>query len=447
MGSSILFNMIRQILPIISFLVLLTFDAHSQNLYFPPVNNNAFWDTLSPQSLGWCTDKTDSLFQYLQEENSKAFIVLKDGKIVIEKYFGSFAKDSIWYWASAGKTLTSFLIGKAQEDGILNLADSSSRFLGTGWTSEPPEKERKITIRNQLTMTTGLKDNVPDNHCTIDTCLQYLADAGNRWAYHNAPYTLLEKVLTNASGQAINTYTQTKLKTSTGITGIWLTSDYNNVFYSKPRSMARFGLLALNKFNWNGNALLTDTAFINQSTQTSQNFNASYGYLWWLNGKSSFMAPTSQLVFPGSYAPQAPTDMFAAIGKNGQLICVVPSKKLVVVRMGNSSNGNEVPFTLCNEIWKRLNLVICEPTQTGNIQFRPEIKLFPNPATNELTVSGFSSTTSVVEIRDVQSKIAFQQTGNFTDGILIKTSNWPSGLYLVRVTDGEHIGTFRFVKW
>ena len=197
--------MIRSILLFISFAVFLCFDAHSQNLYFPPVNNNLPWDTLSPQSLGWCTDKTDSLFQYLQEENSKAFIVLKDGKIVIEKYFGSFTQDSIWYWASAGKTLTSFLIGKAQEDGILSLADSSSRFLGTGWTSETPEKERKITIRNQLTMTTGLKDNVPDNHCTIDTCLQYLADAGNRWAYHNAPYTLLEKVLTNASGQAIAT--------------------------------------------------------------------------------------------------------------------------------------------------------------------------------------------------------------------------------------------------
>jgi hypothetical protein len=438
--------MIRQILSIISFLILLTFDARSQNLYFPPVNNNLPWDTLSPQSLGWCTDKTDSLFQYLQEENSKAFIVLKDGKIVIEKYFGSFTQDSIWYWASAGKTLTSFLIGKAQEDGILSLADSSSRFLGPGWTSEPPEKERKITIRNQLTMTTGLNDNVPDNHCTIDTCLQYLADAGNRWSYHNAPYTLLEKVLVNASGQAINTYTQTKLKTPTGITGIWLTSDYDNVFYSKPRSMARFGLLALNKFNWNGNALLTDTAFINQSTRTSQTFNPSYGYLWWLNGKSSFMAPTSQFVFPGSYSPQAPADMFAAIGKNGQLICVVPSKKLVVVRVGNASSNLEVPFLLCNEIWKRLNLVICEPTQTETMRLRPEIKLFPNPATDELMVSGFSSTTSVLEIRDVQGKITFQQTGNFTDGILIKTSNWPSGLYLIRVTDQEQTGILRFVK-
>lgn len=436
--------MIRQILPIISSLVLLTFDARSQNLYFPPNNNNLPWDTLSPQSLGWCTDKTDSLFQYLQEENSKAFIVLKDGKIVIEKYFGSFTQDSIWYWASAGKTLTSFLIGKAQEDGILSLADSSSRFLGTGWTSEPPEKERKITIRNQLTMTTGLNDNVPDNHCTIDTCLQYMTDAGNRWAYHNAPYTLLEKVLTNASGQAINTYTQSKLKNPTGITGIWLTSDYDNVFYSKPRSMARFGLLALNKFNWNGNALLTDTAFINQSTRTSQTFNPSYGYLWWLNGKSSFMAPTSQFVFPGSYAPEAPADMFAAIGKNGQLICVVPSKNLVVVRMGNASGSLEVPFLLCNEIWKRLKLVICEPTQSENLLHPPVIKLFPNPINEHLVLSGISRDLSVLEIRNSLGQKVFELEGILEEGQHISTKNLPSGIYFMKLMQGKSLYEFRF---
>ncbi|MEZ5069123.1 MAG: hypothetical protein R2847_11860 [Bacteroidia bacterium] len=38
-------------------------------------------------------------------------------------------------------------------------------------------------------MTSGLDDGVPDNHCTYDSCLVYLADAGTRWAYHNAPYT------------------------------------------------------------------------------------------------------------------------------------------------------------------------------------------------------------------------------------------------------------------
>jgi len=110
--------------------VFMLSGTNAQNLYFPPVNNNAYWDTVSPASLGWCTNKIDTLYNYLQQENSRAFIVLKDGKIVLEKYFGSFTKDSLWYWASAGKTLTSFLIGKAQEDGLLSINDTTSKYLG-----------------------------------------------------------------------------------------------------------------------------------------------------------------------------------------------------------------------------------------------------------------------------------------------------------------------------
>lgn len=432
-------------------LIGIGFKAQSQNLYFPPLNNNVFWDTLSPQSLGWCTNKIDSLYQFLEQENSKAFLVLKDGKIVLEKYFGGFIKDSVWYWASAGKTLTSFLVGKAQEDGILNLSDSSSRFLGVGWTNETPDKERKITIRNQITMTSGLEDGVPDNHCTLDTCLNYLADAGNRWAYHNAPYTLLEKVLETASGQNINTYTQQKLKTQTGITGAWFTSDYDNVFYSKPRSMARFGILIQNRCKWNTTVMLGDTAYILQMTQTSQQLNKSYGYLWWLNGKSSFMVPTSQLVFPGSYAPDAPADMFAAIGKNGQILSIVPSTGIVFVRMGNASNGNEVPFVLCNEIWKRLNKVICPVTSLlANQEMNKEALLYPNPCENQFTLQlpdQRSFVKSEVWIRDVFGKEVFRTTwpegGNRLD---VDTHSLAPGIYLLSYQIGNQVGNVKIMK-
>lgn len=143
-------------------------------------------------------------------------------------------------------------------------------------------------------MTTCLDNGVPDNHCPIDTRLNCLADADTRWAYHNAPYTLLESVLTNATGTSINTYTQTKLKSKTGMTGFWTFVGYDNVFFSKVRSMARFGLLIQNNCIWNTDTLLYDTAYIHQMTNTSQSPNLSCGYLWWLNGKSSYMLPNSQ---------------------------------------------------------------------------------------------------------------------------------------------------------
>ena len=116
---------------------------------------------------------------------------------------------------------------QAQESGYLSINDVSSKFLGKHWTTCTDEQENKITIRNQLTMTTGLNDGVSDNHCLVDSCLNYIADAGTRWAYHNAPYTLLEKVLTNATGQNINLFTANKLKNLTGISGSWFTIDYD----------------------------------------------------------------------------------------------------------------------------------------------------------------------------------------------------------------------------
>jgi hypothetical protein len=64
--------------------------------YFPPKTGGQ-WDTLSPKTLGWCEDKIQPLYNFLDSNNTKAFIVLKDGKIVLEKYFGTFTKDSAWY--------------------------------------------------------------------------------------------------------------------------------------------------------------------------------------------------------------------------------------------------------------------------------------------------------------------------------------------------------------
>ena len=340
--------------------------SDAQTIYFPPLNNAAMWDTISPASLGWCTNRIDSLYNFLNFQNTKAFIVLKDGKIVLEKYFDNFTKDSVWYWASAGKTITSFLVGKAQKDGLLSINDISSKYLGSGYTSCTPAQENEISIRHQLTMTSGLDDGIPDNHCTTNTCLIYKAPVTTRWAYHNAPYTLLEKVLETATNQNLNAYTQTALKTKTGITGSWITLNYDNIFFSKPRSMARFGLLYLNKCIWQTDTLLHDTSYFNQSVNSSQSLNNSYGYLWWLNGKSSFMVPSSQFVLPGSYAPAAPADMFAGIGKNGQIVSIAPSLGLVVIRMGEASSDiSDVPFTLCNKIWENLNYVLCNNAVTN----------------------------------------------------------------------------------
>ncbi|MCS7019089.1 MAG: serine hydrolase [Cytophagales bacterium] len=328
------------------------------SLYFPPVSGNT-WETVSPTALGWNEAELNRLYTYLQQKNTKAFIILKDGKIAVERYFGRFTADSIWYWASAGKTITALLVGIAQKEGLLRISDRTSQYLGNGWTSLPLEKENLITIRHQLTMTTGLNDAVPDDDCTLRSCLQYAADAGTRWAYHNAPYTLLEKVVEAAARTDYNTYFQRTIRNQIGMTGLWIKVGFNNVYLSNARSMARFGLLLLNRGKWGSTPILDDDNYFNDMINSSQQLNPSYGYLTWLNGKSTHMLPTVRMVFNGALVPNAPADMYAALGKNDQKIYIVPSKNIVIVRMGESAGNVQLAASsFDSELWEQLNKVI-----------------------------------------------------------------------------------------
>jgi CubicO group peptidase (beta-lactamase class C family) len=270
--------------------------------YFPPLSGDT-WETTNISSLGWNATALNDLFTYLESKHTKAFIVIRNGRIVTEKYFGTFTMDSIWYWASAGKTMTSLLIGIAQKEGLLSISDKTSKYLGNGWTSLPQDKENLITIRNQLSMTTGLDDAGTDEDCTLPSCLTYKADAGARWAYHNAPYTILDKVIENVAGKSYNAYFQEKIRDRIGMKGLWIPVGYNNVYYSNARSMARFGLLLLNKGKWDQTMILSDTTYFADQTTSSQNINLSYGYLTWLNGKASYMLPHYRTYLMGRWFP------------------------------------------------------------------------------------------------------------------------------------------------
>ncbi|HYC87386.1 MAG TPA: serine hydrolase, partial [Chryseosolibacter sp.] len=233
----------------------------------------------------------------------------------------------------------------------------SSTYLGEGWSSLTVEQENEILIRHHLTMTTGLDDNVQNPDCTDKACLLYRAAPGSYWAYHNGPYTILDKAISNATGKNLNEYVEQKVKSKTGMDGQYIKTGDNNVFYSTARSMARFGLLLLNKGMWDNEQVIPEHYF-GLMTTSSQQINPSYGYLTWLNGKSSYMIPKTQAVFTGFVSPNAPADLFAAMGKNGQLINVVPSLNIVVIRMGDAPGTSLVPYTFQDDLWAKLSPII-----------------------------------------------------------------------------------------
>ena len=332
-------------------------DGNSSNeeaMYFPPIGSST-WETKTVASLGWNETQVQPLLDYLELKNTKGFIILHNGKIVMENYFNGHSATDTWYWASAGKTLTATVTGIAEQEGYLNINNKVSDYLGTGWTSAPISKENLITNKHLLTMSSGLNDALGDDVSPAN--LQYVADAGTRWAYHNV-YVKLQDVVAASTEQTWTNYFNTKLRDRIGMTGFWFQSGENRVYRSNTRSMARFGLLALNLGNWNGNQIINNSYFRN-STSTSQNLNLAYGYMWWLNGKSSYRLPQTQFQFNGTLIPNAPNDMYCALGKDDQKIYVVPSKKLVIIRMGDAADGTNFALSdFDNELWQKINAVI-----------------------------------------------------------------------------------------
>jgi len=308
-------------------------------------------ETKSIADIGWKQAAVQPLLDYLTLKNSKGFIILVNGRIVMENYFNGHTASTNWYWASAGKTLTATLTGIAQQENLLNINNKVSTYIGIGWTSGTLAQENLITCKHLLTMTSGLDDTTDD---VTPAKLIYKADAGTRWAYHNV-YVKLQDVVANASGQSWSNYFNVKLRDKIGMTGAWIQVDNNSVYWSTTRSMARFGLLMLNKGKWENNLVLNETYF-NGATNTSQNINLGYGYLWWLNGKSSYHLPQSQLQLNGSLIPSGPSDMFMALGKNDQKIYVIPSKKMVVIRMGDAADGTNFALSgFDEELWTKIN--------------------------------------------------------------------------------------------
>lgn len=169
--------------------------------------------------------------------------------------------------------------------------------------------------------------------------------SGTFWTYNNPAYRLLFSIIEEATGQSLATVSTQKLFQPLGMDASWSirTTSFGNQTFQNYQSInatalsaARYGLLVLRNGVWNGTQI-APSGFIAESTRSSQTVNPSYGFLWWLNTGANLGG--QQLLFDGvlregPYFPDAPPDLFAAIGKDDQIIAVIPSLDLVIVRQG-----------------------------------------------------------------------------------------------------------------
>ncbi|MGB5555149.1 MAG: serine hydrolase domain-containing protein [Flavobacteriaceae bacterium] len=331
---------------------------NEKEMYFPPLTGTD-WETIGIEELDWNSAAEQPLYSFLEESKTDAFIILKNGRIVIEKYFGDFNASKNHSWNSAAKTLTSMLVGIAQEEGLLAINNPSSDYMGVGWSSLDPIQEQNITVRHHLTMTSGLDYTVPENFCTDKECFIYKNEPGTYWYYHQGAYTVLDNVIEGAVNKDFKDYFNEKLRDKIGMQGTWIKTGYLNLYFSSARSMARFGLLNLNKGIWDATPILNSQSYFTEATNSSQDLNTSYGYLYWLNGKSNYKVPGSEELFQGKLIPNAPDDLFSGLGAFDQKLYIVPSKGLVIIRMGDSADEDELgPTTFDNALWEKINDLI-----------------------------------------------------------------------------------------
>ena len=320
--------------------------------YFPP-NNSDIWESVTLNN--WDQTKLQPLLDFLELKNSKGFIILHKGKIVLEHYMNGHAASSNWYWASAGKTLTTTVVGIAEDDNLLDINAKVSDYIGTGWTNTTLAQENLITNKNLLNMTSGLDDANGDD--VSPSQLNYIANAGSRWAYHNV-FVKLQDVVAQSSNETWMSYFNSELKNKIGMNGTWIPFGNANVYWSTARSMARFGLMISAQGKWNDSQIVSQN-YLNEAINPSQSINDAYGYLWWLNGKRSYHLPQSQVEFQGQLIPNAPTDMYCALGKNDQKIYIVPSCDLVIVRQGEAADSSVFGVSdFDNDLWQKINELI-----------------------------------------------------------------------------------------
>jgi CubicO group peptidase (beta-lactamase class C family) len=319
-------------------------------MYFP---TNSEWQSISADSLGISNDALNQILDFVEQKNTYGFIMLYKGRIVVEKYWNQWSKETRYPIASASKSIMAFLIGIAQEKGFLKITDNTAAYLGEGWTTAPKDKERKINLRHHLSMTTGLDETIT---CLSPNCLKYKADAGSRWAYHNEAYYLLQHVLEKATDASLGDFMDQYLGTAIGLSNTtW--NDYN--IELSTRDMARFGLLMDNKGVWENETLLGDKKYFQDMLTGSTPKNRGYGYLWWLNNGEGFMIPGDSRRHSGSLIPAAPKELISAMGKGDKKIYILPSKHIVIVRHGDDTGDSTFgPSSFDNELWTRLTPLI-----------------------------------------------------------------------------------------
>jgi CubicO group peptidase (beta-lactamase class C family) len=282
-------------------------------------------------------------------------LIVRNGKLVYERYFHGFRRDSLHRLYSVTKSVTSALVGIAIEQGLIGGVDEQAisyfpEYRDATWD---PRKDA-ITLEHLLTMSSGLQfdewsypygddrnsyTQMTSSPDWIRWGLQQplVAEPGTRFAYSSANTHVFAGILYKTSGLQAAEFAQQHLFAVLGISdtfwyvgdGLTAVSGAYGGLTMRARDMAKFGYLYLQGGRWNGQQVVP-RAWVEESVRPhiATGTGAEYGYFWWIHRMT---------------VGQRTVQWFAGRGYADQILAVFPNLDLVVVMTcGNESGGGNL---------------------------------------------------------------------------------------------------------
>lgn len=277
-----------------------------------------------------------------------AFLVVKNAKIVFEKYWDDYSADSKSNSFSMAKSIISLLVGIALDEGLIYSVDQP---VGDYLPEFKEGGKSKITIRHLLEMSSGLswdesyskpssmtaKGYYGDDVRSLVLNQEVLQDPGTRFEFKSGDTQLLALILEKATRSRVSYYASEKLWKPMGAAhDAWWSLDRINgtekafcCFHTNARDFARFGQLVLLNGNWYGKQLVSRD-YLKQALKPSTHLTDGtgkkvdyFGWQWWL------------MTYKGK-------QVIYMSGLNGQYVIVIPETETVIVRLGHKCSSEKL---------------------------------------------------------------------------------------------------------
>jgi CubicO group peptidase (beta-lactamase class C family) len=281
---------------------------------------------------------------------TRAIVVAYDGRLVAERYAPGFDKDMPLCGWSMSKSVTNALVGILVREGKLDIRRPAPV---PEWQQED-DPRRQITLDELLRMSSGLKfeeEYAPLSDVTsmLYGSYDFAAYAAaqplengpdSKWSYSSGTANIVARIVRQTVEKDYRYYYSfifEELFDKIGMDSALIEPDPSGTFVGSsyamatPRDWARFGLLYLQDGVWQGERILPEGWVKYTTTPTPKAPLGEYGALFWLNAGSA--GNPDERLWPG-----APRDAFAAQGFQEQKVIVIPSRKLVLVRLGATTD-------------------------------------------------------------------------------------------------------------